>query len=85
VVAVDQPQAGLVVLADTWDPHWVADVDGTPAEVLRVGGAVRGVEVPAGAQEVRFHYAPWPWRVGLWGAGLGLVGWLALIALGRRR
>jgi len=85
VVAVAQPQAGLVVLADTWDPHWIAQVDGVSAPVLRVGGYVRGVQVPAGAREVRFVYAPWPWRVGLWGAGLGLLGWLALLGLGRRR
>ncbi len=84
-VTVDQPTAGLVVLADTWDPHWVADVDGVPAPLLRVGGVVRGVQVPAGAQEVRFRYAPWPWRFGLWGAGLGLVGWVLLLAWSRRR
>jgi len=84
-VAVDQPSSGLVVLADTWDPHWVAQVDGEPAPVLRVGGYVRGVQVPAGTQEVVFAYAPWPWRWGLRGAVLGVLGWLGLLLWGRRR
>ncbi len=81
---VDAPERGLVALADTWDPHWTAAVDGEPTPVLRVGGAFRGVVVEAGPHEVVFAYAPWPWRVGLWLAVLGALGWLGLLRWERR-
>lgn len=47
---------GLMVVSDTWYPRWRAMVDGRPAPVLRVNGAMRGVVTPrAGAiVEMRF-------------------------------
>ncbi|HJN78349.1 MAG TPA: hypothetical protein QGF58_30835 [Myxococcota bacterium] len=65
---------GVVVLADRFDEDWVVEVDGEEAELLRVAGFFRGVEVAAGAAEVRFLYTPWSWRVGLALMGLGLIG-----------
>jgi hypothetical protein len=40
---------GLLVLGDPWYPQWRVEVDGRPAELLRVDHAVRGVRVPPAA------------------------------------
>lgn len=68
---------GMVVLSDTWYPGWVATVDGQPAEILEVYGALRGVVVAKGPHRVRMVFRP----VSVYlGAGLTVLG-LALAAL----
>jgi Bacterial membrane protein YfhO len=76
---------GLLVLADPWYPQWRVEVDGKPAELLRVDHAFRGVRVPAGRHEVVFTYQD---RAMWLGAALTLVTCLALAgvwAFRRRR
>lgn len=82
---VDVQEPTLLVLADTWDPHWAALVDGEWHDVLRVGGYYRGVVVPAGTQRVEFQYRCWPWEAGLHLARLGLLLHLGLWFAARRR
>ena len=48
-------QAGVLVVSENWMPWWTATVDGTAAPVARANGAFLGLEVPAGAREVRLH------------------------------
>ena len=50
--------AGLLVLADTYAPGWVAEVDGRPVEIVPVDIALRGVALPAGEHLVTFRYRP---------------------------
>ena len=90
-VEVDRPRAdpgeaagaepatdGLLVLADPWYPQWRVEVDGKPAELLRVDHAFRGVRVPAGHHEVVFTYQD----RALWlGAAVALATCLALAGL----
>jgi hypothetical protein len=72
----DLPAPGLVVLADTFDPDWVAFVDGVVAPIVPTNHLFRGVWAPAGRHRVRFVYRP----AALWaGAAVSLV---ALLALG---
>lgn len=77
--------AGLAVVADTWAPGWRARVDGAVAPVWLVGGAFRGVPVPAGARRVRLYYRPDGWIWGQWAAGGGLVLLTGLALRGWRR
>jgi hypothetical protein len=77
---IDVSETSLVVLADTWDPHWKALVDLEWQPVLRVGGYFRGVLVHPETELVEFIYRPWPWAAGCKLAGLGLLAWLALLA-----
>jgi prepilin-type N-terminal cleavage/methylation domain-containing protein len=58
-------RTGLVVLRDSYDPSWRAEVDGTPAEIVRVNGRYRGVAVPAGRHVIRFQYRPRDLATGL--------------------
>ena len=48
-VSVRGDADGLLVLGDPWYPQWRVEVDGRPAELLRVDHAFRGVRVPAGS------------------------------------
>jgi len=51
-VSVQMESAGLLVLADLWDPGWHAYVNGSAAPILRANHALRGVMVPAGTSRV---------------------------------
>jgi uncharacterized membrane protein YfhO len=55
-VAVRTETDGLLVLGDPWYPQWRVEVDGKPAELLRVDHSFRGVRVPAGSHQVTFTY-----------------------------
>ena len=55
---IDAPFAGILVLAQSWDPGWSVDVDDQPAEVLVVDHALMGVALSAGKHAVVFRYLP---------------------------
>jgi hypothetical protein len=73
---------GLVAIGETWDPGWRATVDGRPAPVLRVYGALRGVVVEGGTHRIEMRYRPWTVFAG---AGLSFAGVLAAALLLWRR
>jgi hypothetical protein len=62
---------GMVILAEPYYPGWTATVDGKPARVWEIWGALRGVVVEGGEHEVTFSYRP-----------LSVYGGAALTALG---
>ena len=49
---------GLLVVSDTFFPGWKAEVDGNPADLVEVNGAMRGVVVPAGEHTITMKYRP---------------------------
>jgi hypothetical protein len=81
-------RSGYLVLADHHYPGWRVEVDGRPAELLRVNAYLKGVRLAPGRHEVLFAFRPAGVRLGtlvtLAGVGLlvaGMVG--CLIARGR--
>ena len=71
-VAVKTTQSAVLVLADIFEPGWVAKIDGRDiAPIFRANGLVRAVVVPPGQFEVLFNYETPLLRVG---GGLSLVG-----------
>lgn len=78
---VETESSGWLVLADTYYPGWTAAVDGAPVEIQRANLAFRAVEVPAGAQAVRFEYRPAWLLPGLFISLAALVITLALFRL----
>src|SRR5579863_7201842 len=48
----------LLVLSELFYPGWKATVNGSPAAILKVNGALRGIAVPDGDSRVRLSYAP---------------------------
>jgi hypothetical protein len=72
------PQAGWLILSDTFYPGWRALVDGTPAEIVLVNGAFRAAPVPAGMSTIEFRYEPQSVSIGLLVSLVSLV----IIAVG---
>ncbi len=63
----------LLVVSENWDSGWIAELDGAPAEVLRVNHAMRGVLIPAGGHTVRFDYRPVTVKAGFFVTGLTVL------------
>jgi hypothetical protein len=84
VVRTTSDAGGFLVLADSWYPGWVAEVDGRAARVLNANLGQRAVELPAGEHNVRFFYRPRVAYAGGWASGLALASLLAAIWLGTR-
>ena len=76
LIEAGMPAEGYVVLRDSYEPSWRAEVDGMPAEVARANGLYRAVRVPAGHHVIRFRYRPRDL-----GIGLTITGMTALIVL----
>jgi len=64
-VEVDTHRPAMLVLNDSWDSGWKADVDGVQQPVLRVNYAFRGVVMPEGKHHVTFSYRPTALLIGL--------------------
>jgi hypothetical protein len=64
VLHVNAPEAGIVVLADTFAPGWQATLDGQPCPILKANGLFRGVAVSQGPHDIFFQYRPIPFLIG---------------------
>lgn len=84
VLEVVAERPGLLFVSEIWHPSWLATVDGKPTEVLRTNVAFRGVHVPAGKHELRFHYSAAEFRLGFGLSGLGLLLAAAVLVTGVR-
>jgi hypothetical protein len=73
VIQVVAPADGFLLVADTFYPGWTASVDGRPTAIYRANMSVRGLQVPAGAHEIRLEYEPPGFRLGLVVSITGLV------------
>lgn len=78
-LAVDSPAEGYLVLSDPFYPGWRAELDGSPAEILRANYAFRAVAVPAGSHTVTMTFRPASWIAGL---AISLATLAALAAAG---
>jgi hypothetical protein len=83
-VSVRGEADGLLVLGDPWYPQWRVEVDGRPAELLRVDHAFRGVRVPAGEHRVVFTYQDRALQAGLVLSSLTALGLVGLWGWRRR-
>lgn len=54
----DSPTESILLLNDRYDPNWKVEVDGRPAELLRVNFLMRGVRLSPGEHLVRFYFQP---------------------------
>jgi hypothetical protein len=79
VIEASANRPGMLVVLEAWRKGWTATVDGEPAPLLRTNALFRGVPLPAGRHRVEMSYVP-PGLI--WGAGLGALGLVGLLALG---
>lgn len=70
VIAVKNPESGLLVVSDTYDSDWRARVNGQPAPILRANGLFRGIALPAGEHRVEFYYQPLALYAGIFLSGV---------------
>lgn len=73
-------EAGFLILANTFEKGWQLQVNGTPAKLYEVNGALQGFEVPVGKTKFELSYWPKSFERGLILSGAGLTG-LILISL----
>ena len=72
----------MIVVSDTYFPGWRAYVDGAPARIYQVNGAMRGILAPAGVHSVTMRYRP---MVVYEGAALTVLGILGAALLARSK
>jgi Bacterial membrane protein YfhO len=68
---VEMQTAGLVLLADSWNAGWRAELDGASCPINRVDVALRGFQVPAGKHRIICAYDPPSLRIGFHAAAAG--------------
>jgi uncharacterized membrane protein YfhO len=74
----------LVVESAAAYPGWTAAIDGTPATLTTVDGALRGIVVTAGRHEVALRFSPIVLTAGALIGGVSLVLLLLFTAVGFR-
>lgn len=68
---------GYLVVSEVYYPGWRAQVDGSPAHIVRANYAFRAVYLSPGKHEVRFYFQPQAWRIGV---ALSVLCWTTLVA-----
>ncbi len=84
VLSVHASEPGYVLLADSWYPGWVAQVDGKAAPIQRADLIFRAVQVSAGTHEIVFEYRPTTFYFGAGVSALALLSVIGMFALSRR-
>ena len=77
-ICASSPQAGWLILSDTFYPGWQVTVDGVSAEIQIANEAFRAVKFPAGTHRIEFRYEPRLVSIGL----IVSLGSLVVIAAG---
>ncbi len=57
-VSITSPTGGLLVIGSPAFPGWVAQLDGSPAEVITIEGVLPAVRVGPGTHQMSYMYAP---------------------------
>jgi uncharacterized membrane protein YfhO len=84
-VSVESRGRGLLVLSENYYPGWRALVNGRPASIYEVDGALRGIVIPDGGSTVTLNYSPWSLRLGAILSALTLLSIPCITLLARRR
>ncbi len=75
---VDLSEALWMYRAQSWDPWWIATVDGQRAPIVRANGVFSAIVIPRGDHRVVWAYRPWPFYAG---AGVSAIGLATLLFL----
>jgi hypothetical protein len=81
---VNAKAAGLLVLTDVFYPGWQATVNGKSVLIYKVDGALRGVLLQPGENQVTMEYAPFSFYLGATVTLLTIVGISFMAALNWR-
>ena len=78
-VETSSPIPSVLIVLDAYYPGWKAYVDGVETGIIRANYMFRAVSLPAGNHRIAFKYRPRSFMVG---AGLSIIGVLALVVIG---
>ncbi|MDE3077217.1 MAG: YfhO family protein, partial [Chloroflexota bacterium] len=81
IFRTSSPRDGFLIRTQSYFPGWEAAIDGKPAELLAGDYLFQAVHVPAGEHQVEFTYRPASFIIGAGISGLGLLVWVAGLAL----
>lgn len=84
-IVANLARPGLVVVADTYAPGWIATLDGVSVPIWRTNRAMRGVVSTKGSHRIVLTYNPNSFRFGIVATCLGMLGFVALAIPTRRR
>jgi hypothetical protein len=73
---VDVSDAVWMYRAQSWDPWWIATIDGKRTPIVRANGVFSAIVVPKGGHRVVWQYRPLPFYAG---AAISAVGLLVLL------
>jgi hypothetical protein len=76
---------GMLILADTWYPGWIATVDGGRVPIYEVFSALRGVVMDRGQHRLEFRYRPASALIGAIFSASGILGACAAALWDRNR
>jgi uncharacterized membrane protein YfhO len=82
--AIDAEQPTYAVIAQSWHPAWHAEVNGSPAPLLKANAAFQAVKVPKGRSTVRIIYKDRALRTGAL-LSLATFAVLALASISKRQ
>ena len=80
IIETNDTQDSFLVLLDSYFPGWTAKVNGKNSQIFQTDHAFRGVDLPAGNNEVIFEYNPKSFYLGLIIAGLSMFTCIVVIA-----
>lgn len=73
-IGVSVPESGVLMLSESWYPHWQAFVDGKARQALRVNTAFLGVWLEPGEHRIEFRFhRPWYAYAGFATTGITLL------------
>jgi uncharacterized membrane protein YfhO len=75
-IEVDAPAPAVVVVKNSYDPHWHAEVDGRPTAVLPADYLMQGIPIPAGRHTVTLTYRDSSLGYGVLASALAISGLL---------
>lgn len=83
VLQTQTSEPSVLVVSQIYYPGWQATVDGTETPVLPVDFGLSGINLPSGAHQVHFTFAPRSFRIGALVSLLSLVVVAGLVRMGR--
>ncbi len=91
VLTAENAQPGLLVVNESFDAGWRAEVNGEAVPIRRVNAVVQGLVLPAGRHTITLHYQPRGQNAGIFASCMvgvvflvGLTGWLARLAMRKK-
>lgn len=84
-IAVEANSSGVLVLNDTFYPGWTATIDGRETPIHRANYLFRGVQITKGNHEIKFHYFPLSFTIGLLLMALGTCAAFACLVIEKNK